>query len=279
MEPERRAVRVAREVFDELDRVLDAERGPNGEPSVNDFLTIDLLPIADAFATGFDDLPEAKPPPGMCDDRRVRRAKAVDHISTIAAEASRPFPDDDNPVMVELWVHGDLLVPASTPDWIDLVGVLDLPPEQVAWGTYPLAMYLEVGLRRWNRHSISWRWRPSAWPVWNHRIVEPVRVWTWADGVDEAALDALRSERYDGLQRSGPDDDDRLLEQLVIERDVGMQHLRELTEVFYDREFKRDHRGDGNWAEDHLWRAAWGLTDLDAAIRERSSGENVDSRH
>jgi hypothetical protein len=29
-------------VFDELDRVLGIERGPNGEPSVNDFLTIDL---------------------------------------------------------------------------------------------------------------------------------------------------------------------------------------------------------------------------------------------
>ncbi len=41
--------------------MLDAERGPNGEPSVNDFLTIDLLPIVDVFATGFDGLPEALP--------------------------------------------------------------------------------------------------------------------------------------------------------------------------------------------------------------------------
>jgi hypothetical protein len=34
--PERWTVRVSRDVFDELDRVLGAERGPNGEPSVND---------------------------------------------------------------------------------------------------------------------------------------------------------------------------------------------------------------------------------------------------
>jgi hypothetical protein len=45
--------------FDRLDRVLGIERGPGGEPSVNDFLTIDLLPIVDAFATRFDELPEA----------------------------------------------------------------------------------------------------------------------------------------------------------------------------------------------------------------------------
>jgi len=58
---ERRTVRVSHDVFDELDRVLGAERGPAGEPSVNDFLTIDLLPIVDAFALRFDELPEAVP--------------------------------------------------------------------------------------------------------------------------------------------------------------------------------------------------------------------------
>ena len=61
MTSERRTVRVSHDVFDELDRVLGAERGPDGEPSVNDFLTIDLLPIVDAFALRFDELPEAVP--------------------------------------------------------------------------------------------------------------------------------------------------------------------------------------------------------------------------
>lgn len=35
------------------------EREPNGEPSVNVFLTIDRLPIVDAFGTRFDNLPDA----------------------------------------------------------------------------------------------------------------------------------------------------------------------------------------------------------------------------
>ena len=34
MTNERRTVRISHDVFDELDRVLGAERGPDGEPSV-----------------------------------------------------------------------------------------------------------------------------------------------------------------------------------------------------------------------------------------------------
>jgi hypothetical protein len=55
--PDRRVVRVAREVFEELEEVLGTERGPRGEPSLTDFLTIELLAIVDTFATRFDDLP------------------------------------------------------------------------------------------------------------------------------------------------------------------------------------------------------------------------------
>lgn len=50
MAGQRLVVRVSRAVFDEIDRALGTERGPHGEPSANDFLTIDLLPIVDAFA-------------------------------------------------------------------------------------------------------------------------------------------------------------------------------------------------------------------------------------
>ena len=68
-------MRVSVGVFDELDRVLAAERGPNGEPSVNDFLTIDLLPIVDAFAERFHELPEAVP--GQPDFRLLVTAGAL----------------------------------------------------------------------------------------------------------------------------------------------------------------------------------------------------------
>jgi hypothetical protein len=55
----RLAVRVSHDVFDEIDRILGPERGPDGEPSANEFLTIELVQIVDTFASRFTELPEA----------------------------------------------------------------------------------------------------------------------------------------------------------------------------------------------------------------------------
>ena len=54
---ERRQVRVAHEVFDRLDAILGPERGPEGRPSTNDFLTFELVEIIEVFANRFDALP------------------------------------------------------------------------------------------------------------------------------------------------------------------------------------------------------------------------------
>jgi hypothetical protein len=57
----RRPVRATYAFFEDVDRQLGAERGPNGEPSTADFQTIDLLRIVDRFADEFDALPELIP--------------------------------------------------------------------------------------------------------------------------------------------------------------------------------------------------------------------------
>lgn len=57
----RRTVRATASFFEDLDRQLPSERGPNGEPSTNDFQTLELIRIVDRFATGFDELPELIP--------------------------------------------------------------------------------------------------------------------------------------------------------------------------------------------------------------------------
>jgi hypothetical protein len=54
----RRTVRVTDAFFEQLDAQLGAERGPHGEPSGTDFLVLELPPIVERFAPGFDDLPE-----------------------------------------------------------------------------------------------------------------------------------------------------------------------------------------------------------------------------
>ena len=58
MTPARRRIRVADGFFDQLDQLLPTDRGPNGEPSVTDFLVIDLPAVVDRFATDVDALPE-----------------------------------------------------------------------------------------------------------------------------------------------------------------------------------------------------------------------------
>jgi len=54
---ERRSVRTTAGFFEDLDRQLPAERGPNGQPSVHDFQVYELLRVVDEMATGFDGLP------------------------------------------------------------------------------------------------------------------------------------------------------------------------------------------------------------------------------
>ena len=57
----RRPVRATYGFFDDVDRQLGPERGANGEPSVADYQTIELLRIVDRFAEDFDALPELIP--------------------------------------------------------------------------------------------------------------------------------------------------------------------------------------------------------------------------
>jgi hypothetical protein len=58
---DRRVVRATTSFFEDLDRQLGSERGPNGEPSVHDFQLYELLRVVEEFATRFDDLPALIP--------------------------------------------------------------------------------------------------------------------------------------------------------------------------------------------------------------------------
>jgi hypothetical protein len=55
----RRVVRASTAFFEQLDTQLGAERGPHGQPSATDFLVVEVPAIVEAFATRFDELPEA----------------------------------------------------------------------------------------------------------------------------------------------------------------------------------------------------------------------------
>jgi hypothetical protein len=74
-------------VFEELDRVLGSERGPEGEPSVADFERIELLRIMEVFAERFEELPELIP--GRADYRVfISHGMLVPRIVVLGQQAS-----------------------------------------------------------------------------------------------------------------------------------------------------------------------------------------------
>ncbi|HQY15181.1 MAG TPA: relaxase domain-containing protein [Ilumatobacteraceae bacterium] len=87
MTTERRAVRATATFFEDLDRQLSAERGPDGQPSTNDFQVFDLFRIVETFATQFDEH-------GIAEIADVPQAVLAEFSTRTAAVARRI---DDKP--------------------------------------------------------------------------------------------------------------------------------------------------------------------------------------
>jgi hypothetical protein len=165
------------------------------------------------------------------------------------------------------FVFGAALDGAADLHQVEVALVVTEAPEVVPWMSRPAHLEgLAAGLRLTNL-PVSWKWRPAAWPVWNHEIEGAARIWTAADGRDQSVLEALASGRLDRAAIEKPADTDELVAELIIERDVGRRHLTTVTASFHDRDWRREHRGGGIYPEDHLWWATAGFLDLDDAIR------------
>lgn len=93
---DRRAVRVDQSFFDDLDRQLGPERGPNGEPSSTDFIVLDLPAIVEEFACGVETMPLAYP------DRTDYRAVVVSGTLVLAAVVVGQILPDGGVVLLGL---------------------------------------------------------------------------------------------------------------------------------------------------------------------------------
>ncbi|MFD0467691.1 hypothetical protein ACFQ0B_04760 [Nonomuraea thailandensis] len=77
--------------------------------------------------------------------------------------------------------------------------MLNLPPDEVAWGTHPPGTAWLVDFLRLDEGGIAYWWRSFREPVANHHIHEPVRFWS-LDGIDEGVLASLRERRFGALR-------------------------------------------------------------------------------
>ena len=164
------------------------------------------------------------------------------------------------------YVFGALLDGDASLDRVEIALVVAEPPEVVSWMSRPAHLEALATLLRFTKLPLSWRWRPAEWPVWNHEIDRAVRVWAAAGGRDQRALEALAAGQLEQQTIEGPASTDELVAELLVERDVGRRFLATVTESFYDREWRREHRGDGVHPEDHLWWATAAFLELDDAV-------------
>jgi hypothetical protein len=168
--------------------------------------------------------------------------------------------------VVAAYVFGAVLDPVSELEVVQLALVVDEPPEDVPWMSRPARLEALASLCRFDKLPMSWRWRPAEWPVWNHEISRAVRFWSSAGGRDEAVLRALADAGVNGPTFEQPGSRAALARQMMLERDVSRTHLATVKAQFYDRDWRREHSGDGTHPEDHLWWATAGYLDLDDAI-------------
>ncbi len=92
-----------------------------------------------------------------------------------------------------------------------------------------------------------------------------MRFWSASAGLDTVAIEALRARHLDRLAVVEPSPQ-ALADQLREELAVSWAHLRKVLSGYWDREWRRDHKGYDESPEDHLWRAATAVSEIQHAL-------------
>jgi hypothetical protein len=185
---------------------------------------------------------------------------AVRRLRTIAERCEQMTVRWSGEFMVAAYAFGSVLDSRDDIAVVEVAFVLDAPPDELTWGVRPQKY---IGLPHWldfDTAPVGWYLRPAVWPVHNHMIVRPLRIWSH-DGPDTVALDALEHGQAEPLRLPPPSDDD-LREQLAEELTASLTHLRRVEADYWERQWRRENRGAGIYPENHLWDAVYGYLDL-----------------
>lgn len=209
----------------------------------------------------------------MRQDGGVRHSTAVRRLRTIAARCQQASPLwDAEPVLLAAYAFGEVLSQRpddhAALDVVQVAFVLNLPTADVTWGCHPqscsgLPRVLEI-----DKAPVDWYWRPAGWPVSNHHIQRPLRIWS-PDGPDVDALDALEGHEAESrrLPALPPAE---AAEQLTTELQASLAHLRSVRETYWQHNWRRENRGLGLYPENHLWNAVHGYLDLLEAVQSQT---------
>jgi hypothetical protein len=200
----------------------------------------------------------------------VRHQTAVRRLRTVAERCQRAsglWDDEPFPLAAYAYAFGSVLESVADVDVVDLAFVLNLPADELSWFAEPQSLIGLPSLLEIDKAPVRWFWRPSVWPVANHLIHRPLRVWS-LDGPDETALDALERGQAEHLRTPAPTAEQQR-EQLGVELAASLSHLRSVEAGFSERDWRSAHRGSGIYTENHLWNAVHGYLDLLAATGQQ----------
>jgi hypothetical protein len=182
---------------------------------------------------------------------------------------------DEEPFLVAAYAFGPVLESRADIPVVQLAFVLNLPTEELSWCVQPQSCVGLPHLLEIDKAPVEWYWRPAVWPVTNHLIQRPLRIWS-LDGTDTAALDAL--DRSEAEQQRLPEPTaEQQREQAAVELAASLTHLRQVEAAFWERDWRSAHRGYGIHPENHLWDAVHGYLDLQDAVAASCPG--ADSYH
>lgn len=196
-------------------------------------------------------------------DRRVDQGATKNRSDLLRACERDQMIHRDSLLVVELWASGSILNPGDLPGGVEVVLVVALPPEQLPWGVTPPVLRAFIKGHRLDTKAIVVHARPAGRPVCTRGLPRAARVWT-TDGADHGQLDALIDPKSHGLQVSsfnGVNASDR-----EREAAVSRQFLVDAVANYWDREWRREHRGNGQTPEQLLWQALRGHLELSGDI-------------
>jgi hypothetical protein len=84
-------------------------------------------------------------------------------------------------------------------------------------------------------------------------------------GYESDVIQAVRDRQFDRLQVVAPSDAE-FEEQLRGELALCQQHLNAVMDRYWDRDWRQEHKGSGTYPEDHLWRAASAVREIQTTL-------------
>jgi hypothetical protein len=154
---------------------------------------------------------------------------------------------------------------------VQIAFVLNLPADELTRCAQPQSCIGLPHLLEIDKAPVEWYWRPVVWPVANHLIHRPLRVWS-LDGPDTTALDALERGEAEDLRMPAPTAAQQH-DQLTAELAASLAHLRRVEADFWEPDWRSAHRGSGVYPEHHLWDAVHGYLELLGAVQ---TGKRID---